>query len=342
MSPTTNMKTFNNLYPQLISFENLYKAAVEAARGKRAKTDVADFLLNIEKELFKIKEELEVGNYQPGGYKTFMVKEYCKKREISAASFRDRVVHHAFCQIVEPIFDKTFIFHSFACRVGKGTHAAIKVAERYLRQNKYVFQGDITKYFKNINHEVLLSILMRKIHDEKIINLARLIVFSWNKNSGKGVPIGNLTSQFFANLYLNELDYFIKFQLRQRYYLRYMDDFVLFGKNKKELWALQEKIGKFLTKKLVLSLHGKKSTVYPCGNGVPFLGFHIFYKYRRLKNANLIRFMQKIHKFKKDFLDNKIELEDLMGKIRCWINHSVFGDTYCLRKNIFSRLILNK
>jgi len=336
------MKTFNNLYPQIISFENLYRAAVEASLGKRTKTDVAEFLLNREKEIFRIKRELETGNYQPGGYRTFYVKEYGKKRKISAADFRDRVVHHAFCQIIEQIFDKTFIFQSFACRVGKGTHIAIKTAERYLRQNSYVFQGDIVKYFENIKHETLLAILKKKISDIKTMNLAQLIIFSWNKDLGRGVPIGNLTSQFFANLYLNELDYFIKFKLCNKYYVRYMDDFILFGKNKKELWNCRAEISKFLSEKLTLFMHKRKSAVYPTANGVPFLGFRIFNKYRRIKNANVVRFMRRIYKLKKWFLDKKIPLKNLQEAIRHWICHARVGDTYCLRKSLFSRIVLNK
>jgi len=336
------MKKFNNLYSQIISFENLYRSAVEAAKGKRTKTNVADFLLNREKELFKIKRELETGNYQPGGYRTFYVNEYGKKRKISATSFSDRVVHHAFCRIVEPIFDKRFIFQSFACRVGKGTHLAIKTAERYLRQNNYAFQADIAKYFENINHKILLAILERKIKDKKIINLARLILESWNKNLGKGVPIGNLTSQFFANLYLNELDYFVKFELGNKHYVRYMDDFILFSKNKKELWNWHAEINKFLVEKLLLSLHKRKSTVYNVVNGVPFLGFRILKKYRRIKNANVVRFIKRIHQFKKYFLDKKITLEEFCEEIKRWVNYAKFGDTYCLRKDLFSRIILNR
>jgi len=336
------MITYKNLFTQIITFQNLNKACHEAARGKKDKYGVADFIVNKEKEILRLQNEMENGSYAPGGYHTFWIAEYAKKREISAAPFRDRVVHHAFCQIVEPIFDKRFVFHSFACRKDKGTHKALKVCQNYLRRNNFVFQGDIVKYFNNIDQDVLLGILRKKIKDDKTMRLAELIVFSWNKDIGKGVPIGNLTSQFFANLYLNELDYFVKFNLREHFYLRYMDDFLIFGVDKKNLQTRQLQVTEFISDKLKLALHQKKTLVYSCSLGVPWLGFRIFSNYRRLKRANILRFLQKIRILRKQSLRKGYGFEETIKAVNRWINHAESGDTYCLRKKLFHGIIFNK
>ena len=188
-----------------------------------------------------------------------------KKRTIRAAPFADRVVHHALCNVIEPIFDQTFIFDSYACRKEKGTHKAAKrvktfwrslaFAERERERERerdkntireiYCLQCDISKYFDNINHEILFGILQKKIGDKKVLRLIQEIVDSNNKETGKGIPIGNLTSQLFANVYLNELDQFVKRDLNGSYYLRYMDDFLIFGRGKQELWRTKETIADF-------------------------------------------------------------------------------------------------
>ncbi|MDP3997304.1 MAG: reverse transcriptase/maturase family protein [bacterium] len=333
------MVTFNNLFPRLITFQNLHAACHEAAKGKKHTTSAADFLVHQEKEIFLLQRELVNGTYRPGAYRTFELQEYSKKRKISAAPFRDRVIHHAFCQVVEPIFDPRFIYHSFACRTDKGTHLALKNCQQYVRLNSHVFQGDIVQYFASIHHRILLEILAKKIKDPRVMNLATLIVRSWHPKTGRGVPIGNLTSQFFANLYLNELDYFIKFHLRQKHYLRYMDDFLLFGQNKHELQWCREVINVFLREKLALDLHPRKSLVYSRAVGVPFLGFRTFDRYRRVKPENIKRFLKRIKKLKQQYQQNKIEFKALPEAVRRWINHARYGDTYCLRKSLFKQMI---
>jgi retron-type reverse transcriptase len=334
------MITFIHLFPRIASFANLDLACRKAALGKKHQPEVAAFLLRSEPELLRLREELLQGTYRPGRYRTFHLQEYAKKREISAAPFRDRVVHHAFCQVVEPLFDPRFIFHSYACRAGKGTHRAVRCCQKWLRQNRYVFQADIVQYFASIDHRVLLNILAQKMRDARVMKLVELIVHSWRPEEGRGVPIGNLTSQLFANLYLNELDSFVKFRLRRRHYLRYMDDFLLFGDTKEDLWDCERHIRRFLNERLRLSLHQRKTLVYPCESGVPWLGFCVDAHYRRISPANVRRFLRRVKLFKRRYVRGDIPFNELPQAVRRWINHARHGDTYCLRKRLFRSLVL--
>jgi len=233
-------------YELIHSWENIYNAWRRASRGKRGINTAANFEYKLEDNLLKLRREFIEQTYQPGGYYSFYIHEP-KKRLISAAPFRDRVVHHALCRIIEPIFERSFIFDSYANRIGKGTHRAIKRAQHFSRKYKYVLQCDIEQFFPAIDHEILLNTLSYKIRDQKILWLISKIIDSGiNVNSEvynmkyfpgddllsalrpRGLPIGNLTSQFWANCYLNPLDHFIKRELRCRGYLRYVDDFILF------------------------------------------------------------------------------------------------------------------
>jgi len=358
------MKTHKHLFEKIISFENLLLAAKQAQRGKRMKHDVVKFNFGLEGELLKLQDELKTQVYRPGAYRHFYVRDP-KHRLISAAPYRDRVVHHAFCNVVEPLFDKTFISHSYACRIGKGTHKALDRCQRFIRANRYVLQCDISKYFPSINHRVLLSIIARKIKDEKVMRLTELIVKSVAKNdetrderrgtkssfvqaseaSGRlspfaqGIPIGNLTSQFFANLYLNELDYFVKFGLREKYYLRYMDDFLIFNKDKKYLYRAKEKISQFLGDSLKLELHPKKSIVFPVNLGVDFCGFRVFKYLRKLRKFNIKLFKTRIKKMQRDFFEHRITVGKVSDSIRAWIAHASHGNTYRLREGLMEKLV---
>lgn len=348
-------KTYKNLFDRITSFKNLLLASQLTQKGKRFSLDTGRFNFFLENELFKLQEELTNRSYRPGRYRQFFVNDP-KKRLISAAPYRDRVVHHAFCNIIEPIFDKTFICDSFACRRDKGTHKAIFRAQSFLRKNKYVLQCDIRKYFPSINHEILFNILSRKIKDKKTLWLTKLIIDSakglkllsdeeakenrfYNVET-TGMPIGNLTSQFFANLYLNELDYFVKFKLRERFYIRYMDDFLVFGNDKAHLCGIKEKISCFLEHFLKLKLHSKKSIVFPTRLGVEFLGFRIFQDYRKLKKQNVKLFIKRMKAKKELFKRGLLSIDEISNSLRCWIAHAEYGNTYNLRKSIFEKFTL--
>ena len=236
------VKTWRNLFPLIVSFENLVLAFRAARRGKPLTQERADFEFDLEANLFRLQEELVTGAYRPGPYGTFYVTEGVR-RKISAAPFRDRVVHHALHRVIEPVLDREFIFDSYACRTGKGTHRAADRCTRFLRRQPYALKADIARFFPSVDHAILLSLVGRRVEDVRTMDLIGRILASgvgileseyemrWFQGDDllarfrpRGLPIGNLTSQFFANVYLHPLDMFVKHTLRVRHYLRYVDD----------------------------------------------------------------------------------------------------------------------
>jgi retron-type reverse transcriptase len=343
------MRTYKNLYGRIASFENLLYAYKEFSKGKRFKSGVLDFNYGYEKELFKLREELVNHTYVPLEPRRFYVYEP-KKRAIEAAAVRDRVVHHALCRVIEPIFDKRLIYDTYACRLNKGTLAAIRRFEEFKRkllsrgnENEiYVFKADISKYFENVNHDILLGLISERIKDNDIIRLIAKILDPENKSlsQSKSIPIGNLTSQFFANLYLNPLDQFVKHDLRIRCYIRYMDDFVLMDSSKARLHKAKAEIDRFLEEKLQLRLHPKKQAITPLRCGIDFLGFRIFPAHRLLRKENARRFIRKLKKMKREFKNKEITLARVSASIKGWLAHAKHGDTYKLRKNILRDFVL--
>lgn len=334
----------------MISFENLMRAAARAERGKRLRISTAEFNFFREKEIFRLQEELSAQTYRPGRYRQFYVYEP-KSRLISAAPYRDRVVHQAFCHVIDPIFDNRFIHDSYACREGKGTHRALNRCQEFARKNMYALKCDIRHYFPSIDHERLYRIFSQRIRDKRVLWLARVIMESANglkltlsgqgENTvnGVGIPIGNLTSQFFANVYLNELDYFVKFDLREKSYLRYMDDFLVLGQDKRHLHQVKEEIARFLGDSLGLHLHTNKSTVSPVKSGVDFCGFRIFPYYRRLRKANVKMFVRRAEKMRKAFSQGNIGIKQVSDSVRAWIAHASHGSTYSLRGKLLSKMV---
>jgi retron-type reverse transcriptase len=343
------MKTYKRLYEKIVSFENLLAAYKTFRKGKRFKDDVLGFDYNYETELLKLQSELIEHTYTPLPPHRFFVYEP-KKREIVAAVVRDRVVHHALCRVIEPIFDKRFIYDTYACRLNKGTLAAIKRFEEFKcellsRGNEneiYVFKADIRKYFENIDHRILLSLINERIKDKEAIWLIKRILAgeSLFSQQTKGIPIGNLTSQFFANLYLNPLDQFVKHDLGIKYYVRYMDDFVLMDLSKGRLREAKAEIAQFLEDKLRLSLHPKKQTITPLKCGIDFLGFRIFSSYRLLRKENAKRFARRLKNMKERFVRKEIPLSRISSFIKGWIAHAGQADTYRLRKKILRDFVL--
>jgi len=346
------MKTYKKLYEKICSIDNLYLAFKKAMEDKTCLPYVVKFEENLDEELSKLHKELISLNYEPHQLKRFIVRDP-KTRTIHSSVFRDRVVYHAIVNILEPIFDPTFIYDSHASRKGKGTHKAVERFDKFKRKVSkngklanndynsnnvigYVLKADIKHYFETVNHEILLKILRRKIKDENIINLIKKILNNFDtKIKGKGMPLGNLTSQFFANVYLNELDYFVKHKLKAKYYLRYVDDFVILNKDKEILEEYKDKINKYLTN-LKLELHPDKSNIIPLRNGITFLGYRIFYHYKLLRKSNL-------KKFKRNFKD-KLELcesgggafdfDHLYSSLEGWFGYAMWADTYKFRKKI--------
>ncbi len=277
------MEIQDNLYAQICSFENLYLAYRKARKGKRGRAEVSTFEFNQEEELLRLRDELASGTWAPGAYHNFFIHEP-KRRLVTAAPFRDRVAYHALCNVIEPIWERRFISDSYANRVGKGTHRTILRCSEFARQYPYVLQCDIEQFFPSIDHAILREALARVIHDEAVLSLADRIIHSgmgilseayqmrwfpgddlWAALRPRGLPIGNLTSQFWANVYLNGFDHFAKRELRCPAFLRYVDDFLLFADDKTILRRWKEAIIERMAR-LRLTLH--EPQVYPVHTGI--------------------------------------------------------------------------
>ncbi len=351
------MKRFANLWPQVVGFDNLYLAYRKARKGKQAKTAVAEFGLNLESELPRLQRELEDGSYRPGSYRQFTIYEH-KPRLISAAPFRDRVVHHALLNVVEPLLDKRFIADSYACRKGKGVHQAVTRYQQWAKQYRYALKMDIRQYFPSVDHALLKAKLARHIKDRRALELfARIIDGAqeakkppvWFPGDNlftplerrAGLPIGNLTSQFLANLYLDDLDQFIKCQLRIPAYLRYVDDFIVLGNDKTELAELRETIREFLLKER-LRLHPCKAHIVPVWRGLDVLGYRVFPGIRRLRNANGHRFVRKLRRFARGYAAGRLAWADFDPSVQSWLGHAQHADTENLRETIFSAIVFRR
>jgi len=345
------MKTYKHLYPEVCSFQNLLRAYRKARRGKRLKPAVAEFDIDLEKNLFQLRDELRRMMYEPGEYRDFIVHEP-KERLISAAPFRDRVVHHAVCNVIEPIFERSFIFDSYACRKGKGTHKAIERCQSFLMRNRYVLKCDVRKFFPSIDHEVLLALVQRKIADVDLLVLLEKVIRSKvfreeieyldlldmfnHEVRYKGIPIGNLTSQFFANVYLNGLDQFMKHGLRTRYYIRYMDDFLVFSDDKAYLHWVKERAREYL-RSLKLEMHPKKCTVFPTATGVDFLGFRLYRSYRRIRKSNIKLFIRRLKRMRWLYGRGEMELDKIGQSVQSWVAHARHAKSDGLRTSLFNR-----
>ncbi|MBL7206306.1 MAG: hypothetical protein ISS36_01765 [Candidatus Aenigmarchaeota archaeon] len=349
------MKTYKNLYPKVCSLKNLHKAYKKARKGKTKKQYVKEFESNLKQNILQLKRELKTQTYKPKPLKVFVIKDP-KTRVISASDFRDRVIHHALCNIIEPMFDRIFISDSYASRKNKGTHVALKRFDRFkwkvsgngkLVKNVkdknmvvgYVLKADIKHYFNSIDHRILMSIISRKIKDEKILWLIRKILKNHNpKISGKGMPIGNLTSQLFANIYLNQLDYFIKHRFRARFYIRYMDDFIILHNSKKVLEKWKKQINKFL-ESMKLELHPEKSKIFPIHKGICVVGYRVFYNYKLLKKSNIRLIHWRIKEFRRLHERGNISREKIFESMQSWFAYAKYGNTYSLIKRIKRFLI---
>ena len=283
------------MFQRIVSLENLFEAWREFRRGKSAKRDVMKFEWRLEDEVFRLHEDLMSGAYRHGSYQPFVVCDP-KRREIHKASVRDRLLHHAIVRVIEPLFDRQFIFDAWSCRKGKGTHRAVDRFERWgwsLSRNDtrtvWALNIDIRKYFASIDHRILLSILERTMRDEGLMRLLDEVVGSF----GPGVPLGNLTSQLFANVYLNELDQFVKQRLRIKYYLRYCDDMTLLDQDRERLEAALVAIGSFLFERLHLSLHPQKIIIRRFHSGIDVLGFVCFPHFRLLRTSSKRRLLRR-------------------------------------------------
>lgn len=359
------------MYTQVCNLENLLYAHTQAQRDNRYKRKICAFTFLLEENLLRLRWELMQGKYTPRPYTYFMLHDP-KTRSIAAPDFRDRVVQHALVNVIQPLFEKQFIYDSYACRMNKGTHFAAKRLKRFLMAARsiygkntllYVLQCDIRKFFQSMSWDVLLAMIGKTIVCPQTCMLINTIVtthqsvaspqtpsspqlslFSSPANSPEtsisvahrtGLPIGNLTSQLFANIYLNELDHFIKDRLQVRWYARYMDDFLIIHPDRIYLKELRDQITSFLKDELHLSLHPKKVTLKNVSTGVPFVGYRIFYDHVLVRGNTLRRiernYRSKVKQVKRETLPSQ-KLAKTKASV---IGHFKHADSYGLTKNLF-------
>ncbi len=317
--------------------ENLFLAWQEFRRGKRNKSDVQGFEFNLEDNLFQLHQELRNKTYQHSHYTPFCVQDP-KLRRIHKACVRDRILHHAVFKILYPIFDREFIHDSYSCRIIKGTHRAVNRLEKFTRKlsknntkNIFALKCDIRKFFGSVDQDILLKLIKKKIQDN---NNTVWLIEKIIKSFPFGIPLGNVTSQLFANIYLNELDQFIKHKLKVRYYLRYCDDFVILGENKEDLIRLIRSINNFLQEKLNLSLHSDKIIIRKHHQGIDFLGYVVLPHYRVLRTKTKTRIFKKIKKKHQDLQNNFITEESFNQSLQSYFGILKYCKSYKLQNRI--------
>lgn len=343
----------------IFSFKNIYRCYLDCRKNKRNTINALKFEFDAEENIIKLEHELKNRTYHPSRSILFVARKP-KLREIFAADFRDRVVHHVAVDYLERIWEKIFIYDSYACRKDKGTHKAVirlqkslKKVSRSGRRRAYYMQLDIKDFFTSINKEILFNLIKNKIKNQDILWLVKVILFwdctksfilrdrqavmseippnksLFNKRNKRGLPIGNLTSQFFANVYLNELDQFAKHVLKAKYYIRYVDDFVLLSPNREKLIEWRGAIEDFLATRLNLKLHPKRKHLQPISNGINFLGYISRRDYILVRRRVINSLKTKLRYFK----GSPEKLRDL---IQAYLGHFKWANAFSLTKRIIN------
>lgn len=375
------MKPLRDCYAEIVCLENLFRAAdATLVGGKRFRGEGARFKFDIEREVFSLHRQLVSGRYRHGKYRLFTVYDP-KVRVIAAANIRDRVVHHAVHDVIEPRLDRLFIHDSYACRRGKGTHRALDRAHRFVKSNRFALHLDVKSYFSTIDHGILKGLLRRYVADERMLGLLDSIVdstvylacmgkagssvtasptanekqmeFAFEPvltpgnppigGGSRGIPLGNLTSQFFANLYLNELDQYLKHTLKFRRYVRYMDDMLLFADTKDVLREWESTIRAFARDKLRLDLHPSGGP-RPVTRGIGFLGFRLFPTRRKLKKTSVTRFVRRMNAYSRSYHDlwpdreaQSALLVTIRQSAQSFKTHALNGDTRKILSVLYDR-----
>ncbi|MGL5057404.1 MAG: reverse transcriptase domain-containing protein [Fusobacteriaceae bacterium] len=330
------MKRTGFLYEKIYQFDNLHRAYLLARRCKRYRAEVLEYTDNLEVELITLQNELIWKSYKQGEYRTFKVYEP-KERTIKALPFKDRVLQHAINAVIEPIFSKGFYEHSYACLPGKGAHAASKTLKKWIYNTRdkkmYYLKCDIAKYFDSINHAILINILESKMKCPDTLDLLKQII---DNGTGVGIPIGNLTSQTFANVYLNEFDKFIKHELKIKKYIRYMDDFIIIEESKEKIHIFLNKIEEFLISKLGLRLN-HKTRISPVFKGIDFVGYNHFINRTNLRRSTWVRQKKKLKSLFKKLETGKTTEEIVAKTLYSILGHISHADAFLLKKNIEKR-----
>jgi len=341
-------KTYNNLFPEIYSFENLHAAYLRARRGKRTRAEVQHFEIDLEGNLIQLQNELIWGTYKTGKYRQFIVLEP-KERIVAALPFRDRVVQHSLVYAINQTWERRFIADSYACRVGRGTHKGADRAQAMLRRVKrdhgkvYVLKADISKFFHSIDHAALKSLVRRRIACKKTLELIDNIIDSTVKADVRaGIPIGNLTSQLFANIYLHELDEFVKHGLREKHYCRYMDDFIIVHHDKERLHRLRAKVELFLWDRLRLKTNAK-TQIFPVGifhgRALDFLGYRIWTTHRKLRKSSIQRITRTMKKMQRLYSEGRVTLYRIRQSLISWLGHAQHAETSGLQERLLSRFV---
>lgn len=342
------MKRYGNIWQTAISFKSLLTAALDSSRNKKFRPDIAAFHFHLETELWRLHEELANKIYQPGAYHSYYIF-HPKKRLISAAPYRDRIVHHVVVNALEPIFEKSFINNSFACRRGKGTHAGVKCCQKLARRHAYVWKADIRKFFPSIDHAILTQNIQKKIKDPDILWLIAKIMdgckeqelarwyFPGDDLFGPierkvGLPIGNQTSQFFSNVFLNGLDHFVSDVLKMPY-VRYVDDFLVFANTPQKLHDVQRLVSNYLGG-LRLLLHPTKNVIFPVACGIRFLGYRVFPSHILLPKENVRRFKRRVQSMQHDYAAYRIDFNHVRQQLMSWMGHARQANTFRLVERI--------
>jgi RNA-directed DNA polymerase len=342
------MRSYHNLYPGIIQPESLFRAWGAFRKGKSRRADVQEFEQDLEQHIFALHRDLRSQTYRHGVYQAFTVCDP-KQRRIHKATVRDRIVHHTVFAALNPVFEPTFFAHSYSCRKGKGTHRAMKTLHRWLRQVSknghqpcFTLQCDIHKFFDSIAHSVLLDIIGKRLQDTDALWLMGEIVGSFTSErlspaGSAGLPLGNLTSQLFANIYLNELDRFLKQELRVSHYVRYTDDFAIVSRNPRELEQLIDPIRTFLGRSLLLDLHPRKITIRPFRQGIDFLGYVLLPYHRVLRTKTRHRMYRRLHEKIVLYSTGELNEEGVEQSLQSYLGILSHANSHDLRTDLLNR-----
>lgn len=331
----------NDLYERIIAYDNLqlgYKKAMEGQ--KKFRKDAVLFTLFDDLNMVRLWKDLKYGNYQMGGYISFKVYEP-KERIVFAPRVRDKIVQFAVHNVIKEIYDKAFIKHSYACQDGKGTLAAVNQLQKNLRicsrvyADPWIVKFDVSKYFYSIDHSILKRLLRKKIKCKKTLWLLDLIIDS--SPESVGIPLGNITSQDFANIYLNELDQYVKRYLKVKHYVRYMDDAVAIVGSRDEATKLKRQMEEFIMKHLDLQANPKKTQIFPLRQGVNAYGYKVYTTHRLLRNESKKAMKRRIKAMDKKLKNGEIELREVRQAVDSWLGHARHSNSFNLVKKIFAK-----
>ncbi len=339
------MKIYKNVFEKIISLGNLFLAWDKFKSDKQKKQDIQRFELRLEENIFQLHRDLKYRRYKHGAYTSFYISDP-KQRHIHKATVRDRILHHAIFAALNPIFEPTFISNSLSCRINKGTHKGIDTLAKLTRQTSrntfkpcFVLKCDIKKFFETIDHKILLNIIRKRIKGADALWLLEEIIESFTSRHStlfarKGLPIGNLTSQLFANIYLNEFDQFIRHKLKVKHYIRYTDDFVIVAGNKPYLENLIAPVRTFLSDKLALELHPKKITIRKFHQGIDFLGYIVLPYCRLLRTKTRQRIFKKLKKRIDEYKNGVVNKQTLEQSLQSYLGVLSHANTYKLTNEL--------